>query len=430
MPAKRTFILLFVFAALVSLMFVVTACGGGGATTTTAGGTETTAAPGTGSTTATSAPTGEVKTLKIGTIMGLTGPLAIPSLAFNRGWELYADAVKAAGGVKIGNDTYMIEFINEDSKGSAEGASTAASKLVNQDKVKYVIGAMLETEVASIYQVTKPAGALYGLANINIPGHAADVSADKDLMVRLSVNPDDNQPIDLNFIKEKYPTAKKIAVSAPDIGYEGMIDLLKQQATAAGMEVVYVEKWAWGTSDFVPTFTRINASKPDVIFAMNSGQAGDQLKAARQLGFKGPFVSNSPLGADVIVAIVQDPAMLTDLIVNSPDVTHPTPAMTALMDAWKAKWPKDGFVSDAVHSYDMPWILVQAMQKAGSIEPAAVLAALESMTNPGDIKTNEGDGYMGGKDRFGVNRVLYRPFPVTLVMNGVASFEGFISPVK
>ena len=149
-----------------------------------------------------------------------------------------------------------------------------------------------------------------------------------------------------------------------------MIERLTAQAAARGMEVNYVEKWAWGTTDFVPTMTKVLASEPDVIFAMNSGQAMDQLKAARQLGFKGPFISNSPLGADVFVVVVQDPVMLTDVIVNSPDVTHPTPAMKELMDRWAAKWPNDPFVSDAVHSYDMPWILVQAMQKAGSVDPA------------------------------------------------------------
>ena len=99
----------------------------------------------------------------------------------------------------------MIEFINEDSKGSAEGASTAASKLVNQDKVQFIIGAMLESEVAAIYQVTKPAGVLYATANINVPGHAADVSADKDLFVRFAVSPDENQPIDLDYLQKSLP---------------------------------------------------------------------------------------------------------------------------------------------------------------------------------------------------------------------------------
>ena len=42
------------------------------------------------------------------------------------------------------------------------------------------------------------------------------------------------------------------------------------------------------------------------------------------------------------------------------------------------------------------------------------------MTINGDLKTNEGGGYMGGMDRFGANRVLYRPYPITRIMNGVA----------
>ena len=154
-----------------------------------------------------------MKTLKIGTIMGLTGPLSIPSLAFMRGWEIYGDMVKEQGGVKIGNDTYMIEFIGEDSKGSAEGATTAASKLVNQDKVKFVIGAMLESEVAAIYQVTEPAGVLYATANINVPGHEADVSADKDLFVRFSEPR--RKPADRPRLPPgSLPHVKKIAVSA------------------------------------------------------------------------------------------------------------------------------------------------------------------------------------------------------------------------
>ncbi|MCE5255196.1 MAG: ABC transporter substrate-binding protein [Actinomycetia bacterium] len=425
MSGKKSVALLCVFALLVSLGVAVAACGEGEEAATTAAPTTAT----TGGTETTTAPVGETKTLKIGGIMGLTGPLSIPSLAFMRGWEIYADVVKEAGGVKIGNDTYMIEIIEEDSKGAAEGATTAASKLVNQDQVQFVMGAMLETEVAAIYSVTQPAGVLYATANINIPEHASDVSPDKDLFVRLAVSPDENQPLDLDYLRENYPDAVKIGVSQPDIGYEGMFDRLKASAEKRGMEVVHAEKWAWGTTDFIPTYTNIVASKPDIIFAMNSGQANDQLKAARQLGFTGPFVSNSPLGADVFLVTVQDPTMLTDVICNSPDVTHPNDAMKALMDRWTAKWPNDGFVSDAVHAYDIPWILVQAMQKAGSTDPAVVLATLEAMTNRGDLQTNEGPGYMGGQDRFGVNRVLYRPFPITRIMNGELEFAGFFDPI-
>lgn len=91
-----------------------------------------------------------VKHIKIGTIMGLTGPLSVPSIAFDRGWDFYGDKLKEMGGIKIGNDHYVFDFIHEDSKGAAETAGTAANKLVTQDKVKFVIGAMLERSTGDL----------------------------------------------------------------------------------------------------------------------------------------------------------------------------------------------------------------------------------------------------------------------------------------
>ncbi len=369
-----------------------------------------------------------VKHIKIGTIMGLTGPLSVPSIAFDRGWDFYGDKLKEQGGIKIGNDRYVFDFIHEDSKGAAETAGTATNKLVTQDKVKFIIGAMLEPEVQAIYQVTAPAKVLYGMANINIPGHPVDVGPNKPLLVRLSVGPDSTQPGDLDYLKKTYPNAKNIAVVGPNIGYEGMIDLLKAQASQRGLTVSLVEKWEWGTTDFVPTYTRVLASKPDVVFAMNSGQATDQLKAARQLGFKGPFISNSPLGADVFVFVVNDPVALTDVLVNSPDVFHPTDFIKDLQRRWKEKFGNEPFISDCIHSSDMPWILAQAMEKAQSIDPEKVAAVLETMTAPGSLKVAFGQGHMGGKKRFGVNRVLYRPLPLTRIMNGKTEFIGFAPP--
>jgi len=416
MSNRKTYrILSAVLALLLMLVFTVASC------TEEAAPAPTTPSP---------APTPEVKHITIGTIMGITGPLSVPSLAFNRGWEFYADKMMEEGGIKIGNDYYVFDFINEDSRGTAEGASIAANKLVAQDGAKFIIGAMLESEVAAIYQVTQPAGVFYGMANVNIPGHEVDVSPDKALMARLSIDIPTTIPGDLNYLIKTYPNARKIAIAAPDIGYEGMIADAEKDAAARGMSVIFVEKWAWGTTDFVPTYTRVLNSKPDVILAMNSGQAMDQLMAARQLGFKGPFISNSPLGADVFVNVVKDPTWLTAVMVNSPNIEMPNDAITEMMEWWSKKYPNDPFVSDCIHSSDMPWIIAQAMVKAQSIEPAAVLAALETMTNNGDILTSLGAGYMGGIETYGVNRVLYRPLPLTVINNGKMELIGYTSPEK
>jgi len=86
---------------------------------------------------------------------------------------------------------------------------------------------------------------------------------------------------------------------------------------------------------------------------------------------------------------------------------------------------KDEWISDCLLAWDELWILVQAMQKAGSTDPAAVLATLDSMTNVGDVKTSFGDARMGGMERFGVNRALVRPVPISLIMDGEIMLQGY-----
>ena len=44
------------------------------------------------------------------------------------------------GGINIKGDKYLIKIIAEDSKGSADGMIAAATKLIFDDKVKFIIG--------------------------------------------------------------------------------------------------------------------------------------------------------------------------------------------------------------------------------------------------------------------------------------------------
>ena len=94
------------------------------------------------------------------------------------------------------------------------------------------------------------------------------------------------------------------------------------------------------------------------------------------------------------------------------------------MAAWEATYG-DEWVSDAVLAYDEAWAWTQAAQKAGSIDSAKVMAALEAMTNEGDIQSAYGDAMMGGVDRYGVNRELVTPIPITLIMDGTMTLEGY-----
>jgi ABC-type branched-subunit amino acid transport system substrate-binding protein len=205
-----------------------------------------------------------------------------------------------------------------------------------------------------------------------------------------------------------------------------MVERLTAQAKKSGLNVVGVEYWQDGTTDFIPTCTRVLAYKPDAMYVMGTGQSPYILMAARQLGFKGPFICNVPLGPEVFQRVVNDPTALTDVITNGIDLSQPTDMMKDVMKRWKAKY-KEPFMSDSIVGWDELWILTQAMEKAQSVVGEKVFAAMETMNQPGSLKTCFGPARMGGSERFGVNRTLVRPIPLTRLMNGKTEFIGFVS---
>jgi ABC-type branched-subunit amino acid transport system substrate-binding protein len=141
------------------------------------------------------------------------------------------------------------------------------------------------------------------------------------------------------------------------------------------------------------------------------------LIAARSLGFTGPFLSTSPLGPDVFLATA-GPELCTDVICAGWNPATATGTLREVLDAWQAEYGEEPFVSDAALAWDEAWILVQAMEKAQSVDPEDVLAALDSMTTPEDLRTGFGTAHMGGLETYGVNRVLVRPIPISYLMNG------------
>lgn len=304
-------------------------------------------------------------------------------------------------------------------------AATATKKLVYKDGCRFVFGAIAPPVAQAIYQVCARAKALHLITWIDAPGLPGDVSAKKPYAVRLCVSSDAAWEMDYDFLRKTYPEAKRLYIVAPDLGIP--VDRAKKIATERGLEVVGVELWEEGTVDFLPFYTKALAAKPDVIQAMVSAQAGYQLRTARQLGYQGVFISDAPTAPDLILALA-GPEGSHDVISNGMDMKHATPSMLECMDRWQKKY-KEPFFSDAIITWSEAEVFVQALKKADSVDPKKVVAAFESMTAPGSFQTAFGPGHMGGKERFGVNRVVVRPMPISRVMKGQVEFVGLNMPV-
>ncbi len=367
----------------------------------------------------------KTKTLKVGMLMPISGPISVVGIGLTRAVELYFDKVNDEGGLQLDGDTYNLQLLSEDSKLDPTAASTAAKKLVYKDGCKFVFGAISPAVAAAIYQVCSKAKALHLITWIDGPGMPGDVSPKKPYAVRLCISSDATWEPDYAFLKKRFPAAKRLFIVAPNAGLS--LKRAVKLAEEHGLEVVGQEIWELGSHDFLPFYTKALAAKPDVIQAMCSAQAGYQLRTARQLGYKGVFISDAPTGPAMLLSLA-GPEGANNVISNGMDMSRATPSMKECVVRWKKKY-NEPFFSDAIITWSEAEVFVQALKKANSIKPEKVVAAFDSMTAPDSFQTAFGPGHMGGANRFGVNRVVVRPVPISLLMDGKIEFEGFRMPV-
>ena len=86
--------------------------------------------------------TAQVDTLKIGVVSALSGPGSEWGLAQDGAAKIAAMEINAKGGLKVGGKTYKIEVISYDDQYKAALSVSGATRLIEQDKVKLIVGPM------------------------------------------------------------------------------------------------------------------------------------------------------------------------------------------------------------------------------------------------------------------------------------------------
>ena len=376
------------------------------------------------------------KTLTIGGIAFLTGPAAAGGMACKAGWELAVAKYNKAGGLKVGNDIYKIKLIVEDDAMSLDQACTAATKLIKSDGAKFIIGPLIDAFKNAIYPITSQAGVLLACVDtcnasraITYEGNT-DVSKDRPLYIRAHWANDEITPYLLDYLKAKYPKAKKISVcGVTEACTVGIYNWLQGTLPKIGLERVgKLEQIAPDCSDYNPPVTRLLSAKPDAIFVAVSTPMtwGFVLKSARELGFKGPVFCATHLDVEFTNTIAGGGN--TDIFGVGITLKDMAPLSQDMKDAHKLYvslgYPAKDEISDIyLVGYNGLWVLLQAIEKAKSIDAATVQKTYEGLTKRGDLKTLWGDAYVGGLKSTGVNRVLCEPYWIDTCMKGVSKNE-------
>lgn len=340
-------------------------------------------------------PKGSAEVLKIGMIASMSGPMA-------PGFKGMVDAVDATekiinemGGVSIKSESYSIKIVCEDDRSSPEGALAAAKRLISQN-IKFMI------------------------APLFIPSNMAITSlCEKHKVVRMTpicINPDvvagnycffsnttgkPNIETCYDYLLSKYPEIKKVAILIiDDPGVMPVKEWEKAEITKRGLEIVGEEAYPIPTEDFYPILTRLLKKEPDAIAGVTSAMAfaAAIVNQAREFGFKGPIYWSCGLG-DIRTAVdMIRPEFRYGIISGLPDVT--SVEMPRLVKRLGILMKESGhpFTFDATLTLDCAYNLIQAINKAQSLDVDKIVETIENMNS---MDTIYGKALVTGGKEFG-----------------------------
>jgi len=338
-------------------------------------------------------------TITIGFTASRTGPLNVDSTGQERGYEFWRDEVNAKGGIKVGGKSYQVKFVSYDDQSVGGRVQQLYTRLINQDKAQFLFSPYSSGLVAPAAVITEQ----YGKIMVDSGGAEEkpfELGNKHLFMVITSAGHYLSGAIDA--LKAKNPHAKIAMVYSDDPFSKTVLTAAKEQAKEAGFDVVMYESYAPSTTDFGPIVNKVISSNADAF--LGGGHYSDGATLARQMHDQKANMK----WISILVAPADD--KFGELGPGALGVTVPSqwelqvnykpqfgPTTEEFAKAFEAKF-KHKADYHAASGYTSGVILQHAIEKAGSIDPEKVTAALNAtdvITFFGRIKFATDPGHHG-----------------------------------
>ncbi len=320
---------------------------------------------------------GDVLLVKIGAAAPLTGPQAHVGKDNENGTRMAIEDANARG-VVIGGKKVQFELLSEDDQADPKTATIVAQKLVDA-KVNGVIGHL--NSGASI-----PASRIYsdnGIAQISPSATAVAYTAQGfKTAFRVMAN-DGQQGKVLGEFAANNLAAKKIAVIDDRSAYgQGLADEFIKSAQASGALIVAREYTNDKAVNFSAVLTAIKGKQPDLVFFAGMDPQGVPLvKQLRALGLNAKFMMGDGGYTPKLIELAGAAAEGT--YASLPGVPlGQMPGGRDFSQRYEAKY-KQPIQLYAPYCYDAVNVMIAAMQKAGSADPAQYLPELAKIEYDG-----------------------------------------------
>jgi branched-chain amino acid transport system substrate-binding protein len=344
----------------------------------------------------------------------LTGSIAHQGKDDENGVALAIDQANAKK-LKIGGKAVTFRMMSEDDQGDPKIGTTVAQKLVDA-RVAAVIGHLNSG-------VTIPASEIYNKAGIPvISGSSTNpVLTERGLKgVFRTIGRDDQQgPAIAAYIANELK-GRKVAIVDDKTAYgEGLATEVEKALRGANVTIVGRERTTDKETDFKAILTRIKSKSPDVVFHGGMDATGGlMLKQARELGLKAQFAFGDG-------ACTEEMAQLAGPAGEGMACSQAgLPAASATKEFRDAFNPKYGETKlYAPFFYDAANVVIEAMRKADSTDPAKFTAEMYNVRLDGATGKLQFDAKGDRKD---AEMTIFRMqggkiVPVAVVRNGVTT---------
>jgi branched-chain amino acid transport system substrate-binding protein len=312
------------------------------------------------------------KVVKIGDLGSKVGVFEGYGKYQTMGIQMAVEELNAKGGV-LG---HKIEIVSEDDETKPAPAVRKAEKLILQDEVKLLVGAVSSGATMAVMDVTKKHKTIHW----NSVSCAEFMRTTKFHKWYFSNQPDSRMQANglAKYILDKM--GKRVYIFYTDYAM-GQSDgrQFKTAFEKLGGEVVGVAGAPLDTKDFSPWFGAINGSGADVLFLAFAGT--DSLRLMTQLHSFGMTKKYKLAGIDCFL-LQQDLAAIAEPMEGFVQLNHfsafnPDPNMQAFNAKFKKKYGFDANI--AAGAYDAVLFWAAAVEKAKTFDSDKVAEAHEGM---------------------------------------------------
>lgn len=327
-------------------------------------------------------PVGAQSSIKIGSILSVTGPAAFLGEDMKAGMELAVEEINAKGGVA----GRKIDWTFYDAESQTQKGLTATRRLLDQDKVDMIVGGGNMSGMAiAMLGLTEKAG----LPFMSTEGAMDIVMPVAERQWTFKSTADDEQVMErlADYFAKK--GIKKVAFLADSSGFgQSAVGQLKKVAARRGLDVMY-ETFNPSDTDMTPQLGKIKEANVQSIICWTVTPAGVVfLKQAQQLGLDKLNLIHSYGFVDQRYMQLAGDAARNLLLVSVkfpvgadlPDSDPQKARIAALTRNFEAKFKRKPN-QFAAQTYDAIYLVSAAIEKAGGTDRTKVRDALRGINN-------------------------------------------------